>query len=106
MRSLDLEATIRAVQILDTLGKMEDIKKIINDNDGNIDGRIIVNTGIDLISGLCRKDVVEDTVALLAYVFEKTPEEARKTSLIEYKKLFSELAERNDLKVFWKMCVS
>ena len=106
MRALDFEATMRAVQILDTLGKTEDIKAAINGSNGAIDGKLIVNVGIDLIAGMCRKNVADDTVELFAYIFEMTPEEVRKTPITEYKKLFKELAGKNDLKVFWEMCTS
>lgn len=106
MRALDLEATMKAVQILDALGKVEDIKSAINRSGGEITSQFIVNIGIDILAGMCRKNIAPDTVELLAYIFEKTPEEVRKTPIKEYKALFTELAEQNDLKVFLQMCMS
>lgn len=106
MRALDLEATMRAVQILDESGKIDAIKQIITVNNGKIDAPAILNIGVEIITGACGKKAADDTVELLAYVFDKTPDEVRKTSIKELVGLFKQLAADNDLSVFFKTCMS
>lgn len=106
MKALDLEATMRAVQILDESGKIDTIKQIIAANNGNIDAPAVLNLGVEIITGACGKKSADDTVELLAYVFDKTPDEVRKTSIKELVGLFKQLAKDNDLTVFLKTCMS
>lgn len=106
MKALDLEATMRAVQILDESGKIDAVKKIIEEKNGNIDAPAVLNLGVEIVTGACGKKAADDTVELLAYVFDKSPEEVRKTSMKELVGLFKQLAKDNDLTVFFKTCMS
>ncbi len=106
MRELDLEATMRAVQILDESGKIPVIKDCIIKNGGKIDSPVILNIGVEILTGACGKKTADETAELLAYVFEKTPEEIKKTPLKELFPMFKELAEKNNLQVFLKTCMS
>lgn len=101
MRKLTVKALGRTVRVLNKSGAVENIKGIIMANNGEISNENALNMAIDVLCGVCTDKCYGETIELLAYLFETTPEEMEEMELSELKKGLAVIAKENNLSDFF-----
>lgn len=102
----DLNATMATVQLLEDSGMAPKLRTVLEEHGAEFSTKDMIMLMFDLLRGVCGKSVADETVSLLAYIFEEDENELRTTPITQLFAKIKQAVGEDEFVVFLKTCIS